>query len=160
MNRHSCNIENAPKFWEWIQNRGGVAVWRSADLSDPGKSWSTPATIRKGDCEGQTGDEIIPYPKVSWQMQETPEFVVKDPTLIDVFVDEEVKRFHVAVRQAGGFRFKCTDASSRRIRKEVEKAGKGAYYEFDYDMQEAVILRPSKKITLLDWARENGKVAA
>ena len=56
---------------------------------------------------------------------------------------EEVKRFHVGVRMgSNGLALKVTDGGSRRIRREVSKAGEGAYYAFDYLTQDAIILRP------------------
>ena len=47
--KHTCAPENAPKFLDWIKNRGGVAVWKSINLSNPDASWSTPATISSND---------------------------------------------------------------------------------------------------------------
>lgn len=143
---HHCTAENAPKFADWIANRGGVAVWRSINLSNPGASWSTPALTKEGE----------PYPKPTWQADSKPERVVTDPDNVLVSEDEEVKRFHVAIRRGGGFQFKCTDASSRKIEKAVEKAGEGAYYIFDYFTQEAVIMAPAKTYTLREWVEENG----
>ena len=41
----------------------------------------------------------------------------------------EVKRFHVAVRLGSqGFSLKVSDGGSRRIRREVAKAGAGAFF--------------------------------
>jgi len=154
---HACSIENADKFAAWIKDRGGVAIWESVNLSDPGKSWSTPATIRKGDCQGQTGDEIIPYPKPTWQAADTPK-IITDPALIEVYEPKEHKRFHVALRMgAQGLTLKCTDASSARIRREVKKAGEGAYYVFDYETQEAVIFATETIGSLKEWIEKHGK---
>lgn len=141
MFEHECAAENAPKFLDWIKNRGGVAVWRSVNLSNPGQSWSTPALT----TEGQ------PYAKPTWESDSKPEKVVTDPAKVKVFTSREVKRFHVAVRRGDGFSFKCTDGSSRKIEREVGKAGDGAYYVFDYDSQEAVIMAPSSAIPLSEW---------
>ena len=59
--------------------------------------------------------------------------------------DIEVKRFRVGVRWGSqGFTLKVTDGGSRRIRREVSKAGDGAYHVFDYMTQEAVIMKPAK----------------
>ena len=59
--------------------------------------------------------------------------------------DIEVKRFRVGVRWGSqGFMLKVTDGGTRRIWKEVSKAGEGAYYRFDYMTQEAVIMKPAK----------------
>ena len=54
-----------------------------------------------------------------------------------------VKLFHAAIRYAANrMAYKVSDGGSRRIRKEVGKAGKGAYHVFDYETQEAVIMAP------------------
>lgn len=86
--------------------------------------------------------------KQFWQAENSPSLIITDPSEIEVHEDAEVARFRVAVRRASGLAFKCTDASSRKINQAVEKAGKGAYYEFDYSSQEAVILAPVKSYPL------------
>jgi len=52
---------------------------------------------------------------------------------------------------------KVTDGGTRRIRAEVEKAGDGAYHEFDYDdYKNAVIMAPEKEMSLSAYAKEKG----
>ena len=46
--KHECTEENAPRFLEWIKMRGGVAIWKSIDLSDPSYSVS----ISSGNSRG------------------------------------------------------------------------------------------------------------
>lgn len=46
---------------------------------------------------------------------------------------------------------KCTDASTRRIRAAVERAGEGAYHVFDYMTQEAVIMRPTRQVPIAEY---------
>ena len=128
-----CTPENAPKFLEWLSSRGGIAVWRSVDLSDPSWSCSTPALTPDGQ----------PYEKPHWKADSKPEKIVTDPSKIQVLVAVEVKRFHVAVRRGSqGFSLKLTDASSRKVEKAVAAAGSDAFYCFDYMTQDAVILVP------------------
>jgi hypothetical protein len=55
--RHTVSSENAEKFKTWIRDRGGVAIWESVNLSNPGRSWSSPAL----------GTDGTPYPKPSWE---------------------------------------------------------------------------------------------
>jgi len=50
--QHECSEENAPKFWEWLRTRGGIAVWKSINLGNAGASWSTPATTLKSERKG------------------------------------------------------------------------------------------------------------
>ena len=75
-----------------------------------------------------------------------------------VSFDKEVKRFHVAVRLGSqGMSYKVTDGGTRRIRAEVEKAGDGAYYTFDYDdYKNAAIMAPEKEMSLSAYAKEKG----
>lgn len=141
---HDCQVENAPKMLDWIRTRGGVAVWTSLDLSDPGFSMSTPALT----TEGQ------PYAKPHWKLANAPAQVITDPAQIRVITAKEVKRFHVGVRMgAQGLKLKVTDGGTRRIRAAVAKAGDDAWYEFDYGTQEAVIYVPGDAVLLSDWAK-------
>ena len=137
---------NAKKFTEWLKSRGGVALWRSADLSRPGQTCWTPAKTEDGKD----------YAKPGWMYESKPEKVVTDAHEFEVCFDKEVKRFHVAVRMGSqGFSLKLTDASSARVHKEVEKAGEGAYYEFDYnDYKNCVILAPEKTIPLTEYKED------
>lgn len=146
MFKHECVEENAHKFAEWIKSRGGVAVWQSVDLSNPDFSLSTPAKTTEGTA----------YPKPHWSVGNEPSIVVTDPTDIGVVNFVERKRFHVGVRRGGGLKFECTDGATRRIRREVAKAGEGATYAFDYMTKECVILAPAEKPrSLADWTERN-----
>jgi len=139
------NDFNAAKIRQWIKERGGISVWHSVDLSDPSREWITAARDESG--------EITKRP--SWKCANTPASVITDESQIEVTTCREVKRFHVAIRTGSqGFSLKCTDASSEKIRCEVDKAGEGAYYEFDYETQEAVIFAPEKTVPLTKWKEE------
>lgn len=144
---HVVQSENARKMADWLANRGGLAIWHSVNLSNPGASWTTPANQIDGK----------PTPRPTWEADSKPERIIMDAADVIVSEDREVKRFHVAVRRGSqGFMLKCTDASSDRIHREVARAGNGAYYEFDYDSQEAVIMAPARQVSLVDWLQENG----
>jgi len=138
--KHECAPENATKMLQWIKTRGGVAIWRSVNLSNLGASWSTPALTPEGQ----------PYPKPTWQADSKPERIITDATEIEVVTRKEVRRFHVGVRQAG-LAFKLTDASSRRLRDAVAKAGKDASHAFDYEAQDAIVTVPDKRVLLSEW---------
>ena len=114
--KHRILAENAHQIWQWFQERGGIAVWKSVDMSNPGRSWTTP--IR--DAEGK------PMPKQDWRMEGTPSLTITDPAEVVVDVPKEIKRFRVAIKTgAQGMLLKCSDASSRRIRRECRKGGRG-----------------------------------
>ena len=107
---HECSAENAPRFAEWIAKRGGVAVWGSVNLSNPGASWSTPALKEDGS----------PMPKPNWQASEKPR-IVTDAAHIGVCTDKLFKAFRVSVRVSGsGMMLKLTDASQRRLDKTMK----------------------------------------
>jgi hypothetical protein len=140
--KHPCAPENAARFLKWVRERGGVAVWLSVNLSNPGASWSTPALDEDGSPGGPP----------SWESARTPCRTITDPNDVEVITAKEVKRFHVAVRRGSqGLSFKLTDGSSRRLRDAVAKAGEDAWYKFDYSSQEAVIFVPGEKVSLLEW---------
>jgi hypothetical protein len=133
--KHRILAENAVQIWKWFQERGGIAVWKSVDMTNAGRSWTTP--IR--DAEGN------PMPRQDWRMEETPSLTITNPAEVVVDVPKVVKRFRVAIKVgAQGMLLKCSDASSRRIRRECQKAGEESWYEFDYATQEAVIFMPGE----------------
>jgi hypothetical protein len=144
--QHEVLEENVAKFAEWIRERGGIAVWRSQDLSDPCFSLSSPFLSKEGK----------PTTKPHWKVGETPDLVVTDPALIHVITVKEVKRFRVALRRGDqGFKIKLTDASSQKVNAAVERAGEGASYHFDYDTQVVVITAPvDRGMSLEEWMAE------
>ena len=143
--KHRILAENAHQIWQWFQQRGGIAVWNSVDMSNPGRSWTTP--IR--DAEGK------PMPRQDWRMEQTPSLTITDPAEVVVDVPKEVKRFRVAIKAgAQGMRLKCSDASSRRIRRECDKAGTESWHEFDYATQEAVIFVPGETKPLPEFIKD------
>jgi hypothetical protein len=142
--RHRILAANADQIWRWFQERGGIAVWKSVDFTTAGQSWTTPLR----DSEGN------PMPRQNWRMEESPSLVIADPAEVMVDVPKEIKRFRVAVRVGGqGLLVKCTDAASRRIRRECEKAGEQSWYEFDYGTQEVVIFVPGESKPLPEYVR-------
>jgi len=149
MDRHSCSIENVEKFINWIEERGGVAIWRSINLSNPGKSWSSPALNKDG----------TPTTKPSWECGNSPERVITSAADIDVVTEIEVKRFRIAVRRgAQGMMLKLTDASTRRVRAacaKAEETAKWSNYHFDMETQEVIITVPSDIVPLDKWMEEH-----
>lgn len=151
-----CTVDNAPRFWNWIHKRGGLLLWKSVNLSNPGQTWTTPALIADGK----------PFPKSDWQMANDPSDVTTNPDEVMVVTNKEVRRFRVGVRRSGnGMSMKVTDAGSRRIRATVDKLNEDrednmASYHFDYETQEAVFTVPDKIISLTEWANQNPELAA
>ena len=88
-------------------------------------------------------------------MEGTPSLTITDPAEVVVDVPKEIKRFRVAIKTgAQGLLLKCSDSSSRRIRKECQKAGEESWYEFDYATQEAVIFVPGESKPLPEFMRD------
>ena len=142
-----CSIENAPKITDWLRNRGGILVWKSVNLANPHGSWVTPAINEKGD----------PSTKPTWEAVNAAERHITSMDDVVVVVPEEVKRFHVAIREGSqGLSVKVTDGGTRRIWKEIAKAkekyGRDAWYAFDYyDHNNAVIFVDSDPTPFRDW---------
>ena len=146
-----ARAEDAHKMLDWVRTRDGIATWKSINLSNPTGSWTTPVKQANGE----------PTAKPNWQVENVPSVVITDPAKIGVAVDEEVKRFHVAIRRgAQGMSYKLTDVASRRLRREVDKAGAGAYFVFDYEYQDAIILRPVSVTPLLEYCDTHGDADA
>lgn len=138
-----CAEAHAALFQQWIQTRGGLAVWPSVNLSNPAASWTTPVL----------GPDGQPAGKPSWQAADQPARVITDPADVQVTTFREVKRFRVGLRVGSqGFTVKLTDGATRKVRAAVEKAGPGATYRFDYEKQEAVIEVPDGQTTLDQWS--------
>ncbi len=149
MKPHIVSVENAGKIAEWLRTRGGIAIWRSIDLGNSGKSWTCPVNDENGQLKGKPG----------WQSANMPERIITEPAEVVIETSREVKRFHVAVQRGGlmGMNLQVTSGGSRRIEKEVAKAGENAHYEFDYETQEAVILVPAELVPLPEWlAKQEG----
>jgi hypothetical protein len=150
MEKHICTAENADKFRNWLQTRGGILVWSSANLSNPGASWSTPALTAEGKA----------YPKPTWEAANNPRLIT-DPGEVVVSIDREVKRFHIAVRRGSqGLTLKVTDSGTCRIRAAVERAGKGAYYMFDYETQDAVIKAPVSQQPISEYIAQKKQIVS
>lgn len=135
--------KNAHQIKEWLATRGGVFVWESVNLSNPGATCTTPATTVDGK------PTLSPY----YEYASTPKKHITSIDQCEVCIDKEVKRFKVGVRQCkNGLSLKVTDAGSCRIRKEVEQAGIGAYYVFDYGAEKnCIIFAPEKVVPLSEY---------
>jgi hypothetical protein len=146
--------ENALKFKDWLDNRGGIFQWNSADLSDPGWGCFTPASTNNLATREDTNK--FPYPKPHWKAADDP-ILIESADDVLIVVPKEIKRFHVAVRVGSqGLSLKLTDASSARLRREVSKlnerrAERDAWHEFDYSTQEAILYVPSESLSLPEW---------
>ena len=155
MKNHQVYEANAQLIWHWIQTRGGVAIWESIDLSDLGKSWTTPVNQANGE----------PATSPSWQAANAPTRIITDPGEIDVVKTLVVKRFHVGIRMgAQGMTLKLTDGATRRVRAAVAKAAENradneAWHEFDYGTQEALICVPGEVTPLKDWSESHGNTS-
>lgn len=142
---YSCTAESAAQIFDWLKNRGGIAVWKSINFSNPTGSWTTPYLDDKGVVKG----------KPTWEADSKPARIITDPAEVWVMIPKEVKRFHIAIRAgAQGMSLKLTDGASRRVREAVAKEGVGAWYAFDYAMQEAVIFVAEKEQRITEYFAE------
>jgi hypothetical protein len=142
--KFSCLPENVAQFLDWFKNRGGIAVWLSADLSDPGRTYFRPYLTKDG------------KPMEKSAQLHAMLALLTDSADMDVVTYKEIKRFHVATRLgANGLKVKVTSGGTNRIRKAVAKAAKeygDATFTFDYmDYNNAVILVPENPTPLSEW---------
>lgn len=146
--RYVCDEANAAQILGWLRERGGILVWPSINLANPGASWTTPALTEEGQ----------PSTKPTWQAANEPLRHITEIADVDVCRAKELKRFHVAVRRGSqGMSLKVSDGGSRRIRSEVDKARTrhgAAWHVFDYDTQEAVIMIEDCLVPLREWAAQ------
>lgn len=140
--KYQVQAEYAAKIKDWLDNRGGLLIWESVDLSNPGTVTSP--------FKNSDGTLVT---KPHWRLGDEPIRHITSIDDIEVCVDKEVKRFRVGVKGGEqGLSLKVTAGGTRKIRAAVEKAGIGAYYQFDYGTQEAVIMVPEKVIPLAEWS--------
>lgn len=139
--KHQIVPADAERIADWLKNRGGLFIWGCLDLGSAGRTWTTPATNADG----------TPVTKPHWSASNTPIRHITDIADVEVCHDKEVKRFRVGLKRGSGFRIDVSDAGSAKIKREVAKAGDGAYHEFDYETQEAVIMAPDKVVPLSEW---------
>lgn len=141
------SIDNAPRLAEWIRKRGGIAVWKSHDLSDPCASSLTPALDLLGN----------PTPTPHWKYGQAPERVVTDPAEVELYKDELVQELPVALKHDGYGYLVLTKGSERKLDKALAAAGKGSFYRKGGPLDPVMYIyrgTPLNK-TLADWMKEN-----
>lgn len=121
MNTWYITIAQAAEAIRIAEACGGLALWGSANLSDPGR-----VAITGRLHEGQ------PTAKPHWWCTDQPVRTSVDLADIDVVEDkvEKVVRVHIEM-SSNGMMLKCTDASSRKVRaalKKLEDRGISPYY--------------------------------
>ena len=134
----TCVPENAERFAMWIRERGGICLWKSLNLSNPGASRCTPFRTE----DGQEAS------KPSWQADNAPAVVVTSMDEVGVEIPVEVRRLKIHLVQHG-MKVVLTDASTRKVREAVDKAGDRAFYTFEDDM--AVIWEVRGTVGLEEW---------
>lgn len=144
--RYACAEADALKIAEWIQTREGIHIWESANLANPGASWTTPVRYATG----------VLATKPTWEAAEHPARTITDIAEVDVTTAVVVASFHVGTQRGPGLSITVTPAGSRRIRKAVRAAAqqhdKPAWYAFDYAAEKnAIILVEGTRQPLAQW---------
>jgi hypothetical protein len=129
----------AVRVSRWIEHCGGVAVWESGDLGQPGRSWLTPVSLTDGS----------PAQRPHWSADTRPQRVIAEPGQVVVVERREAKRLRIAVRPGYGLGFRLTDASSKRLERALAETGEGAIYTFEGS--EAVVLAETSRTLLPAW---------
>ena len=148
MKPHIVEAGNAKKIWDWLNTRGGLAIWGCLDFSDPGKTWTTPARSAEG----------VPVTKPHWQCTDKPVLILTNPDDVVVSVPKEVDRFHIALRIGGnGMSIKVSSGGTRRIDRALARAHEEhkttSFYRFDYETQEAVIYVDGPLTPISEWMK-------
>lgn len=106
----------------WLSKHGGVAVWKSIDLSRPGEECLMPYADEQG----------VKYAKPHWRYSDDP-IVVTDESNVSVYRERFYKQIPVALRRGSqGLSLKVTDASMRKVNRalaECEAKHGNAYWE-------------------------------
>jgi hypothetical protein len=134
---------DAVKVSRWIEHCAGVAVWGCQDLSDPSRTWYTPARLTDGS----------PSSPPHWSASRTPVRVITDAVEVEVVEHREARRLRIAVRPGYGLGLVLTEAASRRLKHALADAGEGATYHFEGN--EAVVLAEVSRTPLLAWLAEH-----
>lgn len=115
---HHVAEENARKFADWLKTRGGILIWNSADLGSAGRSVSTPALTEDGK----------PYPSPGWQFPNWDRHVT-DIADVEVYTVRVVETFKIRLKRSG-MNLVLNNASDRRVRTALDRAGDGSSYRF------------------------------
>jgi hypothetical protein len=130
-------------FEGWIQNRGGVKVWRNIDLSNCGAGpIFTPALQELEVPQENGGVNMVPYPKPSWRV-DNGEVVTDISRFRFVKGFKEFKRIRVALRRGSGLNFCLTDGSQNKVDKALSEAGPEAVYRKDgglFDFERFIVV--------------------
>jgi hypothetical protein len=112
MEKHVVRPENASQIWDWLQARGGLFVWRSADLSDPSASVTTPARNADGSVKTSPG----------WKYPGSPERHVTSADDVIVIQSTVLEEVPVSLKRGSGFmNLVLTDGSERKMERKTEK---------------------------------------
>ena len=142
---HPCNPQDAHKILEWMETRGGLALWHTHDLSNPGQTWTCPLR----DAAGKYAT------KPTWSAGQIHR-VIDDVHDAVVEVPKEIGRWRVAVERRGSMYLKCTTTSSRKI-KRFQAAHPGSFYNFDYSVQEVVFFVADSITPIKQWVDAHPK---
>jgi hypothetical protein len=116
--KHHVHVDNARKFADWLNTRGGILIWKSQDLGSAGRSVSTPARTLEG----------ADYPSPGWQFTK-PDRLITDPAEVEVYTSKVVETFPIKLKQQG-MKIVLTNASDRKVRAALARHGDSAHYIF------------------------------
>jgi hypothetical protein len=140
LDKLACSPENAGLFRKWLAERDGIVVWQSQDLNDPLASWTTPHLDEDGNLAKS------PH----WKAPH-PSRLIQDASEVEVTVAKAVKTFPVSLKRSG-MSMVLTDASRRKIDKEIKAAGPGAFFQNgDLQFPEVTIFAVGKTVALAEF---------
>lgn len=140
MKPHEVTEQNAPKFLDWLENRGGILVWKSHDLGSANLSVSTPATQPCRNCQGRgefpdhiecvvcKGSKVMHYDSPGWKYP-TPSRHVTSIDDVVVITTKVVQSFVVKLK-IQGMRIVLTNGSTKRVESALKRHGDKSSYRF------------------------------
>jgi len=115
MDKPVISSDKAHLVYQWIKERGGVAVWRSANPENPTMSWTGPLLDKDGNEAS----------KPNSQAMGTPYLIIKELSDVMVIVPKEVARIKVSERLSD----EDTHKLNKVINQTEKKYRKKAYYK-------------------------------
>jgi hypothetical protein len=136
----TINPSDAPRIREWLQKRGGIQVWESADLGDPVSSVFCPYLGEDGQIKNAP----------SWKHSRRGALITSESD-VTVTTYRDVKTIRIALQRGYGYGFVLTDAASQKLRKALSQFPDSTYRFDGFDGKDAVIMVPDRQVPLSGW---------
>lgn len=136
---------HAGKLWSWLQTRGGVFVWKNADMGDwaCGKTVCTPALTETGE----------PMASPHWKYTNKPDRHITDPADVVVAVIDTLEIVPLVMAPRGWVNL-VPNKYKLKLEKKLEKTktnNPGADCWYELDGESAIFRRETAVLPLRDY---------